>query len=460
VYKNYQIVRTLRFKNVNIPGILGKLTTAIGSTGTSIGTITTIHFGNKYVIRDVDVFVDGKEHLSRVLKEVSKIKEVKILEIRDAVLEMHKDGLIDMVNTHPINSIEDVRKIYSPGVAEVCKLISDNNSWKDTYTSIPYSVAIITDGTNVLEFGNIGPWASMPVIEAKAALFQRLVGVSGIPILLNTTNEADIVKTIKHIAMTFGGIQLTGISSPRCFSILDLLNQKLNIPIIHDDQQGNAVVTLAALINACKYTNVELDNSKIGIIGLGTVGISIAKLIMKPTGNPVLGTTKSNTSAQMFVDLGGMLSSLEKIMNTCEIIIAATAQGDIIKPDMIKKGQIIFALSQPHPEITPELALQAGAALAINSRALNNLLSCPGIWRGTFDAAATSINYEMYKAATIAIANAATEDEILPTTLNPELHLAVTHAVAHAALETGIANRKLDDDYFDNKDIKLPPWHK
>jgi malate dehydrogenase (oxaloacetate-decarboxylating) len=456
--KNFQIVRTLRFKNLNVPGILGKLTTTIGDTGSSIGAVTTVHYGNQYVIRDMDLFIDGKEHLNKVLREIAKIHDVKILEIRDAVLEIHKNGLISMVNTRPINTVEDVRKIYSPGVAEMCKLISDHNSWKDTYTSIPYSVAIITDGTNILEFGNTGALAAMPVMEAKAALFQKLVGISGIPLLLNTTDVAEIITTIKQIASTFGGIQISGISSPRCFSIMEILSKELHIPIMHDDQQGNAVVTLAGLINACKHTNLTLDKSKIGIIGLGTAGISIAKLLLKAGCNPIYGTTKSNMSARMFTELGGTLSDMEKIMNTCDIIIAVTGQGDVIKPEMVNKGQIIFALSQPVPEIAPEIAMQAGAAFAINSRAINNLLSCPGIWRGTLDAMATSINFEMYRAAAVAIAGTATEDEIVPTTLNPDLHLTVTHAVARAALETGKANRRLDNDYFDNSNVKAPPW--
>lgn len=456
--KNFQIVRTLRFKNMNVPGILGKLTTTIGATGSSIGAITTVHYGNQYVIRDMDLYINGKEHLNQVLREIAKIHEVKIMEIRDAVLEIHRNGLIDMMNTHPINTIEDVRKIYSPGVSEVCKLISDHSSWKDTYTSIPYTVAIITDGTNILEFGNVGPLAAMPVMEAKAALFQKLVGISGIPILLNTTDVQEIITTIKQIAITYGGIQLSGISTPRCFSIMEILSKELQIPIMHDDQQGNAVVALAGLINACKLTNRVLEKSKIGIIGLGTAGISIAKLLLKSGCKPVYGTTKSNVSAKMFTEIGGTITDMEQIMKTCDIIIAVTGHGDIIKPEMVNKGQIIFALSQPVPEISPDTAMQAGAAYAINSRAINNLLSCPGIWRGTLDAMTTSINFEMYRAAATAIASSATEDEIVPTTLNSDLHLMVAHAVAMAAKETGKANRKLDDDYFDNTNIKQPPW--
>jgi malate dehydrogenase (oxaloacetate-decarboxylating) len=454
----YQVVRTIRFKNVNTPGILGKLTTAIGKTGTIIGTIKTVHMGNHFVIRDIDVLVDGKEHLTHVLEEVSKIQEIKILEIRDAVLEIHRNGLIKMTNAFPINTIEDVQKIYIPGVAEVCRLIADNINWKDTYTSIPYNVAIVTDGSSVLEFGNIGPVAEMPIIEGKAAMLRKLVRISGIPILMDSHKPEDIVELVKRIALTFGGIQLTGIVSPQCFEIYKRLEKELNIPVMHDDQQGNAVVALAALINACKRCNLELEKVKIGIIGLGTTGFSIGKLLMQYTGNSVLGTTKSQASMGRFVDINGTLSSLEEIMETANIVIATTSRGDVIKPEMVKKGQIIFALSQPHSEIAPELAREAGAALAINSRAINNLLSCPGIWRGTLDAKAPKINFEMYKAAARAIANAATEEEILPTTLDAKVHLAVAHGVAKAAIKTGIAQRRLDDDYFEVTNIKMLPW--
>ena len=158
---------------------------------------------------------------------MSKFREVSLLQVRDAVLELHKNGKIKMISTVPINSLDVLRKVYTPGVAEVCNLIKDQPSLKDIYTSIPYSVAIVTDGTRILGLGNIGPVAGMPVMEGKAALLQQFVGVSGIPILLNTTDPDEIVETVKHIAPTFGGIQLEDIASPRCFLILDRLEKEL-----------------------------------------------------------------------------------------------------------------------------------------------------------------------------------------------------------------------------------------
>jgi len=371
---NYQIVRTIRFKNANEPGILGKLTTAIGKTGTSIGEIKTVHMGNRYVVRDIDVFISGKPHMAKVLGEVSKIKEIKILEIRDAVLEMHQNGIIKMVSTRPINSLDDFRKIYWPGVSEVCTLIGENENWKNAYTIIPNSVGLVTNGSAVLEFGDIGPVAAMPVLEGKAALLQEVTGINGIPLLMKSGDPDIIVQTIREVEHTFSGIQLTGISSPQCFNILEKLKGDGKVPVMHDDQEGNAVVALAALINACKLVDRDLDKANIGVIGLGTTGTAIGKLLIEYTGNPVMGYTRTKASMERHVSNGGAIASIEQIMRMADIVIATTSKGNIIRPEMVKKGQIILALSQPVPEIDPDKAIEAGASLAINSRAINNSL--------------------------------------------------------------------------------------
>ena len=453
-----KIVRTLRCKNVNIPGTLGKLATTIGKVGVDIGNITTVHLGPHYTIRDIDVYAENEEQLNQVITEVSKLKEVSVLQVRDAVLEFHKHGKIKMINTVPITSLDTLRKVYTPGVAQVCKLIEGQPSWKDTYTSIPLSVAIVTDGTAVLGLGDIGPVAGMPVMEGKAALLQQLVGVSGIPILLNIKDSDQIVETVKHIAPTFGGIQLEDIASPRCFYIEDRLIQELNIPVMHDDQKGTAVVALAALLNACKLTKVKLEEAKIGVIGLGAAGLSIGKFLLQYTGNPTLGTARTEASTKRHAEAGGIPSNLDEIMQKADIVVATSGVRGLIDQSKVRKKQIIFALSNPYPEITPEAARAAGAALAADGRSVNNLLGYPGIWRGTLDARATKINYEMLKAAALAIAGATGEGELVPSAIDPKVHLAVTHAVARAAVESRVAQRQLDDDYFANTDVKEPPW--
>jgi malate dehydrogenase (oxaloacetate-decarboxylating) len=454
----HKLVRTLRCKNVNVPGTLGKLTTTIGKLGVDIGNITTVHLGSHYTVRDLDIYVENEEQLAQVVSEVSKLKEITVLRVMDAVLEFHKHGKIKMINTVPIDSIDTLHKVYTPGVAQVCNLIAERPAWKDTYTAIPYTVAIVTDGTAILGLGNIGPVAGMPVMEGKAALLQQLVGVSGVPVLLNTTDSNEIVETVKHIAPTFGGIQLEDIASPRCFEIEDRLINELNIPVMHDDQKGTAVVTLAALVNACKLTGRKLEESNIGLIGLGAAGLSIGKFLLQYTGKPALGTARTEVSKKRHVESGGIPSNFDEIMQKCDIVVATSGVKGLIEPRMVRKGQIIFALSNPYPEIAPEAARAAGAALAADGRSVNNLLGYPGIWRGALDAQATRINYEMYRAAALAIAGAAAEGELVPSPIDPGVHLAVAHAVARAAADSGVARRQLDDDYFESCNVKEPPW--
>ncbi|UCB42519.1 MAG: NAD-dependent malic enzyme [Dehalococcoidales bacterium] len=454
---HYRIVRTLRCKNLNVPGTLGLLTTAIGRAGAEIGNIETIHLGHHYTIRDIEIIVQSEDYLAQIIEEILKLHEVTVLQVRDDVLELHKGGKIKMVNTVPADSQESLSKVYTPGVAEVCRLILEEPDWKDTYTSIAHSVAIITDGTAVLGLGDIGPVAGMPVMEGKAALLYQLVGVSGIPILLATTDPDEIVATVKNIAPSFGGIHLEDIASPRCFTILERLQNELEVPVMHDDQQGTAVVTLAALLNACKHAEVALEDLTIGLIGLGAAGLAVGKYLLRYTGKPTLGTARTETSARRHAEHGGIPSSINEIMETADVIIATSGQSGLIEPSMVRKGQIIFALSNPYPEITPELAISAGAALATDGKTVNNLVGYPGIWRGTLDTKAREINFEMYRAASLAITDATSEGELLPSPIEQKVHLAVAHAVARAAMTSGAAQRQLDDDYFEDTSLETLP---
>jgi len=454
---NYRIVRTLRCKNLNVPGTLGKLTSTIGNNGAEIGNIVTVHLGHHYTVRDIDILIDSNELLSRLTDEVSKLPEVTVLQVRDDVMELHKNGKIKMINTVPVDSLDNLRKVYTPGVAEVCRLIVNQPDSKDIYTSIAYSIAIVTDGTAVLGLGDIGPVASMPVMEGKAALLQQLVGISGIPVLLDTTEPDKIVETVKNIAPTFAGIHLEDIASPRCFEIESRLEEGLGIPVMHDDQKGTAVVTLASLITACKRHDLSLEETTVGLIGLGAAGLTIGKFLLDFTGKPALGTARSEASAKRHAEHGGIPSTIDEIMEKADIVIATTGAAGLIKPEMVRKGQIIFALSNPYPEITPEKAMAAGALIAADGKTINNLVGYPGIWRGALDAKAKKFNFAMYRAASLAIAETTGEGELIPSALDPAVHLAVAHSVARAAIESGVAQRQLDDDYFESTTLDIPP---
>jgi len=446
----YQLMRTLRCKNDNLPGVLGKLATAVGAAGGNIGNIKTVSLGHKHVVRDFDVFVDDEEHLNLIMQSIAKLPGVAILEVRDEVLELHQGGKIKMVSTVKVDSVAVLRKVYTPGVADVCRRIQKDPSLKHTYTSISNSVAIVTDGTRVLGLGDIGPVAGMPVMEGKAALLQQLAGVSGIPILLSTTDTEETVNTIKHISSTFGGIQLEDIASPRCFDIYARLRDELDIPMMHDDQQGTSVVTLAAVLNACKIVGIDIKKAVIGQIGLGAAGLVIAEMLFKFTGNPVLGTARSEASLKRHEARGGIAASQSEIMKKADVVIGCSGVKGLIAPESVRRGQVILALTNPEPEIEPAVALKRGAALAADGKSVNNLLGFPGIWRGTLDARAPRINEQMLVAAALALSQQTPEHELMPYILDLKVHRAVSRAVARAAMETGIARQALDDDYFES----------
>jgi malate dehydrogenase (oxaloacetate-decarboxylating) len=359
--------------------------------------------------------------------------------VRDEVLELHQKGKIAIRSRYPIDSIATLRRVYTPGVAEVCLKIADDPAMARLYTSVSHMVAIVTDGTAVLGLGNIGPLASMPVMEGKAMLMETLVGLSGMPILLSTTDPDEIVKTVVNISQTFAAIQLEDISAPRCFEVEEKLQALLDIPVMHDDQHGTAVVSTAALMTAAKYADVDINKAVIGQIGLGAAGNAIGKMLMGITGNPVYGSDLNDDAVERFVRDGGKRSSLKEIMSECDIVIATTGAPNLIKPEMIRKGQIIFALSNPNAEIDPDVALANGAAFAADGKSVNNVLGFPGIFRGAVDSNAPRITHEMLSAAMNVLVNMTPAGELLPNPLDKKVHREVARAVAETAMKQGIA---------------------
>ena len=444
----YRLIRTIRLRNENVPGVLGSWASAIGDLDANIGNVATVQVGLHYVVRDVDVLVHDEAHLQQVLKATSQLKGVSVVEVRDDVLDLHRGGKIEVVSRQPIDSIDQLRKVYTPGVASVSRQIGEDPSQRDLYTSIPSLVAIVTDGTAVLGLGDIGPWASMPVMEGKAALLHELVGMSGIPILLDTRDPEEIISTVKRIAMTFGAIQLEDIAAPRCFEISERLAEELPIPVMHDDQSGTAVVVLAALINACNASGKSLSKVKVGQIGLGAAGMGIAQMLHHYTGNPVLGADIAEERVRRLESRGGMGSTLDEVMAKADVVISTTGVKGLISPDWVRKGQIIFALSNPEPEIEPSVALAHGALFAADGRSINNLLGFPGIWKGAMDCKAAKITQEMLVAAGLSLCENVEPPDLLPPPLDKAIHRRVGQAVARAAMASGVAGYALDEDYF------------
>lgn len=434
-----KIVKTLRVMITDQPGYLGKLTTAIGAEGGNIGDIRLISSGLTHNIREITIYVDNDRHLEVILQGIATVEGVFIEEVIDRVQKVHEGGKIAMKSRVEIKTIGDVRKIYTPGVASICRQIQHNPQLADRYTSIGNSVAIVTNGTAILGLGDIGPVAGMPVMEGKAVLFDHLVGISGVPILMKSKNIEHILETIWHIAPTFGAIKLEDFAAPDCFEIERRLVEMLDIPVMHDDQHGTAVVVLASLLNATRFTGDRLQNAAIGIIGLGAAGTGIAKLLMAYGVKTIIGTDLNPGAKELLQSLGGEATDLAGVMERAQIVIATTGCPGLIKPDMVKTGQVILALSNPDAEIKPQEAMAAGASFAADGKSINNALAFPGIFRGALDAHASKINNRMLIAAAKTIASHAEEGELVPGILNIKVHRAVAEAVERGALESGVS---------------------
>lgn len=434
-----KIIRTVRVRNQQRVGVLAALLTAISGAGGSVGGIKLINETSASVVRDITVYANDVPHMTDVLAAMEANPGTQILEVRDDVLELHQKGKIAIRSRFQIDSLATLRRVYTPGVAEVCLQIAEDPALARHYTVTSHLIAIVTDGTAVLGLGDIGPLAGMPVMEGKAMLMETLVGLSGVPILLQTKDVDKIVDTIVNISPTFAAIQLEDISAPRCFEIETRLQARLDKPVIHDDQHGTAVVTTAALMVAARQSGRDLKEARIGQVGLGAAGNATARLLMTYTGRPVLGADLSEDALARHEANGGRRATLDEIMATCDIVVATTGVRGLIRPEKVRAGQIILALSNPNPEITPEEALAAGAAFAADGKSVNNVLGFPGIFRGLVDADAPRVTTEMLLAAAETIASLAPAGELVPDPLDKNVHMAVARAVAAKAYEQGLA---------------------
>ena len=434
-----KLMRTVRVRNAQKSGTLARLLASIADMGASVGSIEMLTETAQAVVRDITVYADDEEHMDHVIETMRVNEGTRVLEVRDEVLQVHQKGKIAIRSRFPIDSTAMLRRVYTPGAAEVCLKIADDPELAWLYTSICHMVAIVTDGSAVLGLGDIGPQASMPVMEGKAMLMETLVGLSGMPILLNTKDPDQIVTAIATISPTFAAIQLEDISAPRCFEVEERLQAMLDIPVMHDDQHGTAVVSIAALKVIANRARVDIGKAVIGQLGLGAAGNAIAKMLMRLTGNPILGVDLNETCLERFEHDGGKRSSLQEIMSECQIVIATTGVPNLIQPDMIRKGQIILALSNPKPEIDPEEAMERGAIFSADGKSVNNVLGFPGIFRGAVDSRAPRITDEMLMAAVDVLVRETPSGELMPNPLDKKVHRAVARAVAETAIRQGIA---------------------
>lgn len=387
------------------------------------------------------------------------------MDYKELALKKHEEwkGKLSIETKVPITNKEELAIAYTPGVAAPCLEIKKDKSSAYTYTGKGNLVAVITDGTAVLGLGNIGPSAGMPVMEGKCALFKTFAGIDAVPICIDSTDIDTIVNTVYNISKSFGGINLEDISAPRCFEIERRLIEMCDIPVFHDDQHGTAIITTAGILNALKVTEKKAGNLKIVFSGAGAAGISIAKMFMRfNLGDIILcgsnGTIYENApynnseqeAMAKITNKNNIKGSLADAMVGADIFIGVSKPG-IVSRAMIQsmaKDPIVFAMSNPVPEIMPDLAKSAGAAVVGTGRSdfanqVNNVIAFPGIFRGALDCRAKRITEEMKEAAALAIANVIPENElspdyVLPDGFNPNVVKNVAKAVAYAWEKHGI----------------------
>ena len=382
-------------------------------------------------------------------------------------LRLHKEykGKISVESKMPVETMDDLSLVYTPGVAEPCREIERNPSSIFEVTSKGNMVAVVTDGTAVLGLGDIGPDAALPVMEGKAVLFKRFAGIDAFPICVDSKDPDEIVNIVSKIASSFGGINLEDISAPRCFEIERKLQERLDIPVFHDDQHGTAVIALAGLFNALKIVGKKIEDVKVVMSGAGAAGVAISKFLLSAGAknvilcdragaiydgrpehmNPAKEDIARNTNPEK------ESGSLEDVIRGADVFMGISGPGLVTK-GMVRsmaRNPVIFAMANPTPEIFPDDAKDAGAAVVATGRSdfpnqINNCLGFPGIFRGALDVRAKTINEEMKLAATRALAGLVSEDElspeyIIPNALDPRVVPAVARAVAEAACRTKVA---------------------
>jgi len=406
-------------------------------------------------------------------------------------LELHRKyrGKIQIVSKVPFKSYDDLSLVYTPGVAEPCRKIAENpeNVWE--LTNRANTIAIISDGTRVLGLGDIGPEAGLPVMEGKSLLFKLFGGVDAIPLVIDTKDPEKIIELVKIIQPSLGGVNLEDIESPKCFYILERLQEELQIPVWHDDQQGTALVTLAGLINALKLVGKKKENVKVVVMGAGAAGYSFVKFLLMygfPGKNIVVVDSvgiiykgrkvKMNPWKEKLAEWTNpemMRGGLEEALDGADVLLAASAPGPWIPKEWIKKmadNAIVFAEANPVPEILPEDALEAGAKIVATGRSdypnqINNVLGFPAVFRGALDVAAKKINDKMIIAAAEALARVAEEkglapDYIIPKATEPDWAPEEAAAVAKAAIESGVARLKVDPNEVRERTVKLVEQHR
>jgi len=430
-------------------GPLAAVLSAIAEAGAHVGEVDFAEVRDGAMVYDLQVFAASDEQMGEVRAAAEAVDGATVQVVVDLAMETHRGGACEMRSRTPIRTNTDLRIVYTPGVARVCRAIQADIAKARELTNLANKVAIVTNGTAILGLGDIGPVAGLPVMEGKAAIFWEFAGISAEPILIDTHDPGVFIEVCERIACTFGAIQIEDVAAPECFEITRELDGRLGIPVFHDDQHGTATIVLAGLYSALKNTGKRIEQMTCAISGAGAAGTAITDLL-----------TRAGAPDVVLCDSRGVLyRGREENMNPEKAALAERTNRDnvrgtladamagrelfigVSRPDLVSREMvrsmapdpIVFALANPVSEITVAEAREAGAAVAADGRMMNNALAYPGIFRGALDAAASSITMEMLMAAAKALADAVPEGGFLPEMMDPATHRAVADAVSGAA---------------------------
>lgn len=461
----------IRVKCGMIPDQFGDIGTAVCAAGGIIDTADVVSREANEVIRDLVVETNGSEQQQAVIAAVRGVEGVELLKAEELTFKYHLGGKLETKCRLSLEKRENLSIAYTPGVARACMAIHENKDLAKNLTIKRNTVAVVSDGTAVLGLGDIGPEAAMPVMEGKCQLFKDFGGVDAFPICVDTKDPDEIVKLVKQIAPTFGGINLEDISAPRCFEIEERLKAELDIPVFHDDQHGTAVVVLAALYNALKIVGKKVEDLKVVVCGAGAAGMACSKILLKAGVKNIVGFDRSGAIYEGRVeDMDEALEwfarhtnpnqeqgSLNESLEGADVFLGLSAPGVISQEDVKRMADdaVIFAMANPVPEIMPEAAKPHARIMATGRsdypNQINNVLCFPGIFKGALRCNATGISEEMKIAAAHAIADLISEDElceeyIIPSVFDKHVADAVAQAVERVAHESGMTREMINDE--------------
>ena len=456
---------TIRLELAKSPRILAAVTTRISDLHGHIGAIDIVKATKNSLVRDFTIDTASEEHAEAIIEAMESIDGVKMVNFSDRTFLLHLGGKIEVTSKIPLKTRDQLSMAYTPGVARICRAIHQKPEDAFNLTVKRNTVAIVSDGTAVLGLGDIGPEAAMPVMEGKAMLFKEFANVDAFPICLATKDTEEIIQTVKYLEPTFGGVNLEDIAAPRCFEIERRLKEELDIPVFHDDQHGTAVVMIAALLNALKIVNKRPQDLKVVVAGVGAAGTACTKMMLALGVENIIGADRRGALTMERSDLNDAKreyaemtnpnqesGTIKDIMRGTDLFVGLSAP-DLLDEEDIKnmnEKAIVFAMSNPDPEIRPEIALKHAAVVATGRsdypNQINNVLCFPGIFRGALDCLARDINEEMKMAAAKAIADTIDEnllspDYIIPSVFDHSVVPAVDKAVIAAAQATGVARR-------------------